>query len=185
MQITVNITHWDLIKFILAIIATKTMLLIYLAFFIFIYMFLLNIINNDGASIVNTIMYILLFMVSLMTTIGLIILIFILCITYTLILAYIKKDILGEHLYTLNSQGLIEETEFNHITHSWSEVKDIQIKYGLLLIQVIRKNNIYQKLRIVLLFHIFPKSSFSTEQEFNAFYNQAEQYWLSSIESSN
>lgn len=73
-----------------------------------------------------------------------------------------KSGVLGEHHYTLTPEGLHERTAVNENLQKWPGIVSIRKLPSCPLFQISS-----------YLFHIVPRSSFSSAQSFNEFYEQA------------
>jgi len=79
-----------------------------------------------------------------------------------------KSGVLGIHTYTLTDRGLNERTEANEGTQLWQGIQSIKRNSDYMLLQV----NSY-------LFHIVPRRSFGSLDEYEAFWNEANRLWKS------
>lgn len=77
-----------------------------------------------------------------------------------------KNGVLGEHSYTLLPEGLIEKTSANESLNKWHGVVSVKPAGSYLLIQV-----------AACLFHVIPKRSFDSSEQFEEFTSQAIAYW--------
>ncbi|MCU1716435.1 YcxB family protein [Pseudomonas sp. 5P_3.1_Bac2] len=77
-----------------------------------------------------------------------------------------KNGVLGEHTYTLHPEGINEKTAANETLNKWHGVVCVKSVHSYLLIQV-----------AACLFHIIPKRSFDTPEQFEKFTSQAMTYW--------
>ncbi len=68
-----------------------------------------------------------------------------------------KSGVLGRHVYTIGPDGLHESTDVNEGLHKWSGVHAVGRSADLIVVRI----NGY-------LFHVFPRRSFGSEQEFES-----------------
>ncbi|MDE1465566.1 YcxB family protein [Spartinivicinus poritis] len=83
-----------------------------------------------------------------------------------LLMSSSKKGVLGKHEYSLSSKGLYEKTVVNESLSKWDGITKVQIVGPYLLFQITG-----------YLFHIVPKHSFDSVDEFNEFASLAAEYW--------
>lgn len=77
-----------------------------------------------------------------------------------------KSGVLGVHTYTRTDRGLLERTEWN---------EGIQLRQG---IQSIKRHGNYILFKVnSYLFHMVPRRSFATPDEFEAFWTEANRLW--------
>jgi hypothetical protein len=91
-----------------------------------------------------------------------------------LLMSSTKNGVLGEHTFTLLPEGLHEETIANEGLSKWYGVLGIRSVGSYLLVQV-----------APCLFHIIPKQSFDSIEQFENFKNQAINYWQQAQTSAN
>ncbi|WP_227431150.1 YcxB family protein [Psychrobacter sp. I-STPA6b] len=171
MKVTVNITHWDLVKAQFIALNTKTFKISILIIFIFNFLYFIMQLNISIKLILAVCLAIL---YSLIVTVSCIMVGIIFTLIFGFLYAYIKKGVLGQHIYTIFSQGIREKTEVNNTIYHYSEIKKIQTSSKLLIIHV--PLSFY----IIKAIHIIPKSSFNNEQEFDEFYKKIQGYWQDS-----
>ncbi len=85
-----------------------------------------------------------------------------------------NNGILGKHTYTLLPEGLHEETIANEGLNKWHGVISINPTGSYLLIQI-----------ATCLFHIIPKKSFDSSEQFEEFTSQAISFWQQAQGSTN
>lgn len=85
-----------------------------------------------------------------------------------------NNGILGKHTYTLLPEGLHEETIANEGLNKWHGVISIKPAGSYLLIQI-----------AACLFHIIPKKSFDSSEQFEEFTSQAISFWQQAQGSTN
>lgn len=83
-----------------------------------------------------------------------------------LLMSSAKNGVLGEHTYTLLPEGINEKTTANETMNKWHGVVCVKPAGSYLLIQV-----------AACLFHVIPKQSFETPEQFEEFKSQAMAYW--------
>ncbi|MCQ4318631.1 YcxB family protein [Stutzerimonas zhaodongensis] len=86
--------------------------------------------------------------------------------TTILLMSSAKNGVLGEHTYTLLPEGLIETTSANESLNKWHGVVSVKPAGSYLLIQV-----------AACLFHVIPKRSFDSSEQFEEFTSQAIAHW--------
>lgn len=77
-----------------------------------------------------------------------------------------NNGILGYHEYTVDEKGLYEKTKANESLNKWEGIHEIIITKSFLLFKISG-----------YLFHIIPKRSFLTDEEFKEFINIAYEKW--------
>ena len=85
-----------------------------------------------------------------------------------------NNGILGKHTYTLLPEGLHEETIANEGLNKWHGVISIKPAGSYLLIQI-----------AACLFHIIPKKSFDSSEQFEEFTSKAISFWQQAQGSTN
>ncbi|MBV1908121.1 MAG: YcxB family protein [Kangiellaceae bacterium] len=85
-----------------------------------------------------------------------------------LITSRIGNGILGKHDYKLTPDGLYEETIANNGLTKWEGISDIKTTNSFILIRISG-----------YLFHVIPRRSFSSSKAFNSFSASASSYWES------
>lgn len=73
---------------------------------------------------------------------------------------------LGHHEYEINADGLLEKTPVNEGLSKWAGIHEIRIVGPYVIFRISS-----------FLFHIIPKRSFDTEQEFAAFVEASRNLW--------
>jgi len=73
---------------------------------------------------------------------------------------------LGHHEYEIGAEGLFEKTPVNESLSKWAGIHEIRVVGPYLVFRISS-----------FLFHIIPKRSFATEQEFVAFIDAARNAW--------
>ena len=86
--------------------------------------------------------------------------------TFLYIMSSAKNGVLGEHSYTLLPEELIEKTSANESLNKWHGVVSVKLAGSYLLIQV-----------AACLFHVIPKRSFDSSEQFEEFTSQAIAHW--------
>ena len=77
-----------------------------------------------------------------------------------------SKGLLCQHHFEINVAGLREQTRVNDSIHMWEGIDEII------------DNKFYLLFRISgSLYHILPKRCFSSEQQFNQFFQTAQNFW--------
>jgi len=74
---------------------------------------------------------------------------------------------LGHHEYEISAEGLFEKTPVNEGISKWAGIHEIRVVGPYLVFRISS-----------FLFHIIPKRSFATEQEFVAFVEAARNAWV-------
>ena len=77
-----------------------------------------------------------------------------------------KNGILGIHEYTLTPEGLYEETKANKSLNKWKGINKVYIVSSYILFQISG-----------YLFHIIPKRSFESSEDFNKYATVSIKYW--------
>lgn len=104
--------------------------------------------------------------VSLGGAVGSVLVGFALSLVWMLFAASGKAGVLGKHVYTISDQGFHERTQSIDTFHKWSGI------------QSLLKSNSYIFFRInSYLFYVIPKRAFSSEGEYEEFWNKANRYW--------
>lgn len=91
---------------------------------------------------------------------------FLFCLFSILMTSSSANGILGEHVYTLDEQGLHERTRANEGLNRWAGVQSIE-QYGPYLVFQISS----------YLFHVLPERSFSSREQFIEFKSLAISAW--------
>lgn len=166
MKVTVNITKFDYIKFNIAILPKiKGTYISILITAIFVFMFLIwwkgipQTLNSTIAIFLGSIGG------GIIGTLAGIIFSFL----YVLIMPMKNNGIFGEHEYTITQEGLYEKTVANEGLSKWEGIVRVVMVKSYLLFQISD-----------YLFHIVPKSSFDTSEEFYKFSNHAKSLWKDS-----
>ena len=76
-----------------------------------------------------------------------------------------KNGILGEHEYTLSSEGLYEKTSANEGLSKWTGITKVKVAGSYLLFQS------------GYLFHIIPARSFECKEDFDEYVSSSIKYW--------
>jgi len=85
----------------------------------------------------------------------------------TIVLSGSKSNgVLGEHEYEITSDGLFERTAANEGVSRWSGIEEVRVCRSYALFRISG-----------YLFHIIPKRSFESEQQFNEFVQKAKHSW--------
>jgi len=74
---------------------------------------------------------------------------------------------LGHHEYEISAEGLFEKTPVNEGLSKWAGIQEIRVVGPYVVFRISS-----------FLFHIIPKRSFSTEQEFIAFVEASRNAWM-------
>ena len=159
MKVRTNISRVDLVKFNLSVI--PRMRSTYTTALVFAVLVAMYFLWRDGQPITRH-EWIDLFIVSISGGVGAIIGGSIFSIVGIVLTADSKNGTLGEHFYELLDDGLFEKTEANESLSKWSGILEISENSQYLLIRISS-----------YLFHIIPKSSFSTESEYLLFRDNA------------
>lgn len=94
---------------------------------------------------------------------------------FPIIFASTKDNgVLGLHEYTLTPEGLHESTSANEGLSKWEGISKVKVSGQYLLFQISS-----------YLFHIVPKRSFSSNEEFNKFVSIATESWKNAHNKSN
>ncbi len=163
MKVTTDLTRKDLLQFNLSIfykLKANHKALGYIIFFSFMFnLWLYGVPNCLKDWLIN---------IFVSVTVGLIAMLVGVIISFCIILASSKKSngILGEHHYEIDEKGLHEKTTANEGTSLWGGIEEIKVVKSFLLFRISS-----------YLFHIIPKRSFSSEQQFNQFYQTAQNFW--------
>ena len=82
-----------------------------------------------------------------------------------------KPGTLGEHTIEINVEGLVEKTAVNESFYRWEGIRKIQ------------SNRLYCYFFIdTFVAHIIPNRAFTSEAEFDVFYNKALDFWKRATE---
>ena len=77
-----------------------------------------------------------------------------------------SNGILGEHEYEITSEGLLEKTKANEGLSKWSGIQEVRKAGSFILFRISG-----------YLFHIIPKRSFESDEEFYEFLGMAKDKW--------
>jgi len=97
---------------------------------------------------------------------------FLVCLALMLVNLKQGGGVLGQHTYTLREEGLHEETAVNQSLQKWSGIQSIIRRGGYVMF----------RLTPSYLFHIIPRRSFSSDQEFEEFWSKANSLWRPSAD---
>lgn len=70
----------------------------------------------------------------------------------------LRRGVLGEHVFTLTEEGLVEETAFNRSVHTWQSLDRVVQLFGYVLVRIAGNQ-----------WHVFPKRAFANGAEQQAF----------------
>lgn len=91
------------------------------------------------------------------------------------IIIYLPKPFdpkgLGEHIFTINHQGLHERDPTNDRFDQWSEILSIKRLKNYILVRLPNRNY------FIRCYHMIPRRAFTTEVEFEEFFTRANQFW--------
>jgi len=163
MQIETNITRKDLLHFnsslLLKLSSTyKTLAIISIT--VFILMLYLNGVPVSGSE------WLILILASIGGGIGGVTGAFAANMLSILLSADVSNGSIGKHTYELRDEGLYELTSVNEGVTKWEGIHSIVLSGPFILFKISG-----------FLYHIIPKRSFSSEQDFEAFYNEAMSKW--------
>jgi hypothetical protein len=79
-----------------------------------------------------------------------------------------NNGVLGQHEYEITSEGLFERISANEGLNKWSGINELRISGSYALFQISG-----------YLFHVIPRRSFGSEQNFNEFVKLAKDRWES------
>lgn len=163
MEITTNTTRWDIFRLSFHVVFTfKVYALIVLYIFI-------GISIDDLQDFSSK--YIILIVLSVLGG-GVA---FLVGMVFALILIYLPKPLapkgLGEHIFTINQQGLHERAPTNERIDKWSKIRSIEKSKNLIIIRVTSRY-FFQ-----FHYHLIPRRAFTTEVEFEEFFTRANEFW--------
>jgi hypothetical protein len=166
MEVTVNITRWDMIRLNLwAMYRLKSnlffMAITSAAVFASIVSSRPLLTPESWAAAVTT---------SLIGGMAVLLFGFFICLINVLFTSSKKSGALGEHLYTITEQGLYGKTRNAESMLKWSGVNSMHKSRDYMYVRV----NSY-------LFHIIPKRAFGSEIMFEEFWNKANEYFKQAI----
>jgi hypothetical protein len=87
------------------------------------------------------------------------------CLIWILAVANQKSGVLGEHEYEIRTDGLFEKTSANESLNRWRGI------------QAIGRSREQIHVRVGYLFHVIPKRSFRSEDDFDRYFEQLRQHW--------
>jgi YcxB-like protein len=85
---------------------------------------------------------------------------------FILLMSSSQNGTLGEHEYTLSTEGLHEKTSANEGLNKWQGISKVKVAGSYLLFQITG-----------YLFHIIPERSFESKEVFQEYVGIATEYW--------
>jgi hypothetical protein len=88
------------------------------------------------------------------------------CVIWVLAVANQKSGVLGEHEYEIRSDGLFEKTVANEGLNRWGGIQTISRSRDQIHVRV-----------SAYLFHVIPKHSFRSDEDFDRYFEQLRHHW--------